>query len=259
MKAIWVRRIYQIILTVALIVAAACLIGGSLHIYKSGGVQIYTLKKIGQTFKYIAIPVYIALALTIGSFILELFLPAPRKKKPRKNYELILKNLQQRADLSKCTDRELCSNIRSLRKQRKALAIISFVLLGVCSVVFLIYALRIADYPSLMTEGHRVTEAMIANAIVWGICLLIPFVFAATAAYLSKASKKTEIDLLNHVALGKKPPKEVAKNCTLQLNIIRGALLTLAVALIVVGAIGDGWQDVLAKAVAICTECVGLG
>ena len=37
------------------------------------------------------------------------------------------------------------------------------------------------------------------------------------------------------------------------------AVVILLCALIVVGAIGEGWRDVLTKAVAICTECVGLG
>ena len=259
MKGIWIRRIYQIVLTVALIAAGLCLIGGCLHIYRSGGDQIYTLEKIHRTFKTIAILVYLALALTIGSFILEWILPAPKKKKPRKNHGLILKNLQQRADLTKCTDKALCSAIRSLRNQRKILSIISLGLLGIFTVIFLIYALGFARYPSLMTEGDLVTPAMIENALVWAVCLAVPFAFGVVAAYMSQSSTLAEIDLLNHVALGKKPPQEAVKNCTKQLYMARGVLLTLAVALIVVGAIGEGWRDVLAKAVAICTECVGLG
>ena len=42
-------------------------------------------------------------------------------------------------------------------------------------------------------------------------------------------------------------------------RMLRCATILLAVAMIVVGAIGEGWRDVLTKAAAICTECVGLG
>lgn len=40
---------------------------------------------------------------------------------------------------------------------------------------------------------------------------------------------------------------------------LRAAVLALAVALIVLGILNGGLEDVLAKGAAVCTECVGLG
>ena len=42
-------------------------------------------------------------------------------------------------------------------------------------------------------------------------------------------------------------------------RILRTAMLVIALALIVIGIINGGLEDVLAKGAAICTECIGLG
>ena len=254
MKAIWTRRIYHILLTAALIAAGGCLIWGCLNIYFSGGQQIYTLEKISATFRTVAVPIYIAVALTVGSFLLELILPTPKKKKGGKNEDAILSSLQSRADLNKCGDKELCRVILSLRRQRKALTIISMVLLAVFSIFFLLYALN----------GHNFHESdfngsMIRAAIVWAVCLVIPFAFGIIAAYMSRSAVRTEIGLLKQVALGKKPDKLPAKDRKKAMTVIRLSIVAAAAVLIVVGALGGGWVDVLTKAAAICTECVGLG
>ena len=254
MKAIWIRRIYHTILTIALLAAGGCLIWGCLNIYLSGGEQIYTLEKISSTFRTVAVPVYLAAALAIGSFILELFLPAPKKKKGGKNEGVILRNLQSRADLDKCGDKELCRVILSLRRQRKALGIISAALLAVTTVIFLLYALNGHNFHQSDFNG-----SMIRAALVWAVCLAIPFLFSLYGAYAGKASVRTEIELLKKVALGKKPDKLPVKNNQKTLNIVRISVIAAAAVLILVGALGGGWVDVLTKAAAICTECVGLG
>lgn len=258
MNASMIRKVYHIILTVALVAAGLCLIAGCLQVYYSGGEQIYTLEKIGRIFGYIAVPVYIALILVIGSFILELFLPAPKKAKPEKNHAMILRKLQQRADLNRCGDRDLTSMVLSLRRQRRILAILSIVMLAVSTAAFLIYAFTAGQYPSL-TTGKAVTEAMVQNTLVWAVCAAFPFGLGVYVAYATRSSMKTEIELLRHVALDKVPPKTAVQKGAKLLFTLRGSLIVLAIALIVVGAVGEGWRDVLTKAVAICTECVGLG
>lgn len=42
-------------------------------------------------------------------------------------------------------------------------------------------------------------------------------------------------------------------------NLLRGAIIALAVLLIVLGIANGGLWDVLVKAINICTECIGLG
>ena len=42
-------------------------------------------------------------------------------------------------------------------------------------------------------------------------------------------------------------------------RILRGVILTLAAAFILLGVMNGGARDILYKAIAICTECIGLG
>ncbi len=44
-----------------------------------------------------------------------------------------------------------------------------------------------------------------------------------------------------------------------RINLIRAALIVVALALIVAGILNGGLRDVLYKAINICTECIGLG
>ena len=259
MNANLIRRIYRIILTIALIVAGLCLMAAAGHIYYTGGAQIYTLEKIDDIFAYIAIPVYVAIILVIGSFVLELFLPLPKKSKPEKNHAMILYKLQQRTDPQSCGDTELRNQVLSLRKQRKTLAVLNLAVPAALLAVFVSYALTCDNYPSLTAGHHEVTHAMVSNALVWGVCTLITLGFAIFAAYSARSGMIHETALLRLMAQQKAPSKAQIRSCNRYLNILRCTTILLAVAMIVIGAVGEGWYDVLTKAAAICTECVGLG
>ena len=43
------------------------------------------------------------------------------------------------------------------------------------------------------------------------------------------------------------------------LNITRGILIVASIVMIIVGINNGGTEDVLQKAINICTECIGLG
>ena len=259
MKANLIRRIYHIILTISLILAGLCLMAAAGHVFYTGGDQIYTLEKINEIFSYIAIPVYVAIILVIGAFVLELFLPLPKKSKPEKNHAMILYKLQQRTDPQSCGDTDLRNQVLSLRKQRKTLYILSIAIPAALLAVFVYYALTCDNYPSLTTGHHEVTHAMVSNALVWGVCTFITLGFAVFAAYTTRSGMIHETELLRLMAQQKAPTKAQIRSCNRYLNILRCTTILLAVAMIVVGAIGEGWRDVLTKAAAICTECVGLG
>ena len=55
------------------------------------------------------------------------------------------------------------------------------------------------------------------------------------------------------------PSQTTNLNNNKKVLIIRILIITVGVALLVLGAILGGYNDVLTKAVQICTECIGLG
>ena len=101
-KAKWVRMLYSIILSVAVIVAGLCLIGACISIYQSGD-RAFSRESVALYFSQIAVPVYGALVLTVGGFILSFALPAQKtKKESDKDYGAILRRLWEKRDLAFC-------------------------------------------------------------------------------------------------------------------------------------------------------------
>lgn len=250
-----IRLIYGIVLSIALGIAGICLMLACWQVYRSGGEQIYTAEKIAAAFAPIRVPVYLALALTIGGFILELVLPGQSKKqRVEKNYPLMLKQLHQKHDLSACGDKQLVKAIEAQPKLRRLHSGISIAVLVLSAAVFLRYALNGEHFHS-----SEITESMLRAMWVMLPCLAVPFAYAVFTAYFHKASIRKELALMKLVAAPKKPEPAPVKNASQLPAALCYCLLGVAVGLIVVGALGDGWSDVLTKAVNICRECVGLG
>lgn len=250
-----IRLIYGIVLSLALAVAGVCLMWACWQVYSSGGEQIYTAEKIAAAFAPIAVCVYIALALTVGGFLLHMVLPA-EKKPPRveKNYALMLQKLHEKNDLAACGDQRLVAAIEKEPKLRKLYSIISLVVLAVSTVVFLCYAFNGGNFHS-----SEITQSMVSAMYVMRPCLALPFVCSVLTAYLQKASIRRELELMRLVAAPRKSEPVTPKAPHKLWALLPYGLLAVAVCLIAVGIMGNGFADVLTKAVNICRECVGLG
>ena len=250
-----IRLLYGIVLSLALVVAGICLMVACYGIYQSGGEQMYTAEKVAAAFGPIAIPVYIALAMTIGGFLLHMLLPLEKEKsKIEKNYSLMLRKLHEKNDLSGCGDRSLVRAIQKEQKNRKQQSILGLVVLAICTVVFLYYALNGSHFHS-----SEITESMLSAMYIMLPCLVIPFGYSVFVAYFHKASILRELELMKLVAVPKKVEPAPVKDHKKAVNVLRVSVLAVAVVLVVVGLLGNGWADVLTKAVNICRECVGLG
>lgn len=246
-----IRLIYGIVLSISLIVAGLCLIGACISIYQSGD-RPFSRESVGLSFSQIAVPVYVALALTLGGFILSFALPAEKaKKKAEKDYPAILRRLWEKRDISFCGP-TLLKDIYAQQKSRKLHTYISAALLLVGSLAFLIYAVNPNNFPS-----EDITGSMARASLRMLASLAIPFGYAVFTAYFTRSSIKKEIELVKGIA----PSGEVAvvADTKESKNILRWVLLCVAIGIMVFGYFAGGTTDVLTKAVNICTECVGLG
>lgn len=252
-----IRLIYGIVLSVVLVAAAVCLIVGCLNIYHSGGEQTYTPEKVAEAFAPIAWVVYLAIALTVAGWLLHFILPGDKlRMKLGKNEPLILKKLHEKQDYTRCGDAKIRGAIQKEQKQRKLITVIGFALLGIGSLIFLVYALNFDRY-----AGEDITGIMVNAMWVLLPCMAVPFGFGIWSGFYARASIRREISLMKLVAA----PREKAPQATestkrfSRTQVVRYALLGVAVAFILGGFLFGGWKDVLTKAVNICTECVGLG
>ncbi len=255
-----IHKIYGIVLSTVAVVAGILFIVSAWNIYQTGlaaNVQPYTYETIGAAFGKIAIAVYACLVLVIGGIILNIALPQEKKKSAvEKNLPLILSRLQAKTDLGKC-DENLRASIEKQEKTRKLHATVLAVLLVLCSALFLSYACNDSNWHE--TEFNA---CMIRAFFALLICMALPFAYSIFTVFYCRHSMNKEIELMRQASAAApfKGERPAPKHMSIQTeNIVRYAVLLFAVTIMIYGLCTGGTTDVLAKAAAICTECVGLG
>lgn len=257
-----IHQIYGIALTAVTLIAGVCFIAACYGIYTAGlqsnAEQIYSRAIVEEVFSLIAVPVYLCLALTIGSFVLHLALPmSPAKPKIEKNRRLVLSRLQSKTNLDACEE-QLRSEIHKVTLSRRIAIAAAATICTVCSAIFLTYACNGKNW----AEVKYVTDSMIQSMTVFLPCLSISLASAIIAAYFCRNRLDRQIELMQQAS--KQAPKQPeAKVATVRkpliLNIVRCAIIAIGIGFILYGVNNNGVMAVVAKAVAICTECIGLG
>ena len=170
-------------------------------------------------------------------------------------FDTILQNLWKKLDITKC-EPTLAKAIHKKRVWRLVLRGSSAGVLVFFSCLFLGYSLNAQHYPD--DANAAVLQAM----PLFIVCLAIPFCLAVFTAYHKKISMRREIELVKQaLADGASAENSTAAKVKKQTGVyaIRYTILAIAVVILVAGFCFGGTADVLAKAAAICTECVGLG
>ena len=256
-----IHLIYSILVSISVVLAGICLIAACVKLY---GFQpgSFSRESVAQAFRPIAIWVYICLILVVGGIVLNLISPAaPKKLVAQKQYERIVSNLRKKVDITKC-EPAVCREIRKQHCFRTVHTIISYSLLVLFgSLALLICCVIINFYAAERT--NEMNAAIIDSMQIFLPCLLVPFGYGIFAKYFRRHSLATEIELLKK-ALANGAQADVvpaAPNRTkgTAIQVIRYVVLGIAVIILVGGFLFGGTADVLAKAAAICTECVGLG
>lgn len=253
-KDILVRRIYNILHSISIIVAGVCLMAGCLSIYSFGD-GVYSRQIVAETFSKISLPVYLCLILTVIGLVWDFVVPSKKEKEKKFiPYAHLLNRLATKKDLNDC-DESLLNEIYKERKSRKLHTIIRTVIICISGAVFLGYALNSNNYQTDINAS--VIKAM------WLLipCLIIPFAYSVFTAYHNEKSLKKEIEFMKKVPT-KENTEEIEDNASKSekaVNIVRFALLFVGIGFLLYGYFAGGTADVLTKAINICTECIGLG
>lgn len=250
-----IHLMFNIILSVLVFVAGICLMAGCLYIYYGKGE--YSAEIVGTVFDYIAAPVYVCLALIVGGFIYEFVSPLKKKKeKPERDHYHQLLKLRSKKDLSDC-DKAIGTAVRKESKKRRLLSVIRTVLVAVCAVVFLCFAIVPSNY-----HQSEINESMIFMMTVLAPCLFVSGAFSVFVAISGKNSMMKEIELLKKIP-DKKGGEELKDSVSkVRLAIVfavKIVIVLVGIGALVYGAVSGGFADVMTKAVNICTECIGLG
>ncbi len=243
------RDVFSALLSLSLVAAGLCLIGGCLYIYFGEGA--YSRELVATVFKTIAVPVWIAVGMTVVSVLWELFAPSDSEyHKAPKAYGLMLTRLYRTRDTSG-QDAALQVQIR----RRKTLAVVRAIVVLAGVLVFFGYAVQPANYTD------NINASVIRAMWVAIPCAVVPTLFSVIAARLTTKSYEAEIALLRSCpvcGIVKEDVPSAARPQTAR-TVVCIVLLTLAVAALIYGFHAGGTADVLTKAINICTECIGLG
>lgn len=246
-----IHLIYGCVAAVLIVALGIALILSCLDIYNSGA-RPYTPESIGSHFQKISLLAYACIALALGGIVLGLALPADQPKPKAVKDELAFMEKAK----AKVTDLTL-EDAASVKKEQK----LRLMLRIGTAIVFA--ALMV--YPAIyfMDGSHFTIEALnddIRNAVCIALIpALVGLMLCFICAELERKSISRETVIYKNAASKGAVVPTAAQKKTNTLLIVRCAVLAVAVCFIVLGIFNGGMKDVFDKAVAICTECIGLG
>lgn len=249
-----IHLIYGCILAALLLALGFAAILSCLDIYHSGP-RPYSPTSIGSHFRQIAVLVYTAIAGIIGGIALELILPRENKRCKAIIDENALLHRQQKKTRALSDDAlKKAQREQKYRKIRKAETAILFLLL----MVFPFFYFLDLDHFTVASLNADIIKALAIS--------LIPAVVGSIMCFICKQSCKNSIlretqiwkDGYSQGSFSSDTPT-LPQHGNKKMIIVRSTMLAIATIFIIVGIFNGGASDVLLKAIAICTECIGLG
>ncbi len=244
-----------ILISAAIVIAAACLIIAAYTIYGSGDAP-YTPESVAGQYARFALPLWIAIGAVFAGILIKIFLPdAKKSKKGQNNIFIRLAIMQKKLSAVSC-GADIMSEIEKERRNRKTLRI----LFGTgCAVAFIPAVIVLCDYAAYTVAD--LTPALL-RTVTWlsvgcGICaVLLGILSILEGESAEREVAKTKIALSDCEKIDSPATSDNSEN---RIALIRLVLVGAACALIGLGSFSDGYYDVLQKAIRICTECIGLG
>ena len=255
-----ILRLTLSIATLVMLTASAVLFVISSISINATGASPYTYESIGAAFRRIAIPVYITLALVVASGIVLPFVTPDEKKRAKAPRDALhrLKLLYRSRDLA-AADAEAVASVNAERRLRFVLKTVN----AACLVLGVAVALAIGIFnKSVYLDGigyHALTRSVVNVVTLVLICLAPALLVAVVRIFIDHASAMREYAVVEAL-----PRTRVTKHAgegaeSPILHIVQISVLVLAAAFVVLGIFNGGMEDVVQKAIKICTECIGLG
>ena len=273
-KAQTARRIYGICLTVLTVLVAALFIVQIWLLFRSSENSPYTVESVSKRFSQIAIPFYLWLAAIAGGGVLSYAFPEGEKMpKALVDTRVLLRRLKSRLPENEGGMVEV-KRENTLRNVVWGVCAALVVAMVAIAVVFLLNTDYTAKFDTEFFKSHAEAEKLLKLAPLVFVVLCV----CAGALIYQSYSLKKELALVKKAIAesakrGEKPVKTEPKQTVLGGMIAKFAFLktekavlvarvfvaTAGLVLLIVGICGDGMQEVLTKAINICTQCIGLG
>ena len=251
---------YGIFLAAVVLALGVCFAVSCLNIYNGGGSTPFTKESITEHFNKIAVPTYISIAALIIGAIISLVMPSEDAALGKiYNPYAPLRSLGKRLKLSDC-DTEIALGIEKERKFRLIVTVSGASLSAILFGAALLFSLDFSRFLAEDVNGEVLGSVLISLPLSLGALVSL---FAMAMINSSSATRELDLTKLsitkNKEALGEKAEKKPSYNKDLIINAVRLAVLILGILFVILGIANGGMEQVLGKAVRICTECIGLG
>ncbi len=260
-----VRLIYGIAFSALTAAVAALFIAQVLIVYNSGAEQLFTREIVGEKLLEILAPCVLWILAIIGGLVVWNIHPDEEEKlHAEKDSKKTLKSLQSR--LPDTLAEESQTLVEQSKKWGMYRLIAWLTYAAVCLagvIVCTVYMVNPAHFKADNINGE--VTAAVLTVLPWTIgaycCALGVFVFENHAlqqqlALMKKAVAANAKNLKKAVEQTQKTPLFENKKVVFGVRI---GLIAVGITLFVIGIFNGGLNDVLVKAINICTECIGLG
>ena len=251
--------IISLLISITVIVAAVCYAVSCISIYSAGGSTPFTREIVAEHLGRL-LPISItAIILVIAAGILSLFAKAPKATVIPIKSKALLKITEKKLSKDDLSE-EYMEKKSSEAKQRRFIIIICASLSAVISIIALIFILDPSGYTVADANTDIAYSAVIALAATLVVLAGVVAASIQSEQSYKRVLQKAREELTRQKACGISADSdnaELAEGHTVM--IIRLVILAVAVAFIIIGSLNGGMEDVLGKAVRICTECIGLG
>lgn len=261
-----IRLIYSVFLSLFIVAIGVTLIAVCADIYYSGkGTDvIYSREIVGEKLSLLSIPLVMLIAAVIAGAVF----PLVSKKPALDRREASLKKLSARIPADGGEEYKKAENdFNRINKIRLYIWLGALFIVLASAISCLVYLCITANFKgediyaeilklvSIFLPLTLVSIAACAGVSVYNGVLVEKQLKAAKAMIVNGNKETKEPSELSKKA---EAVKAVASS-KITLLVVRCALLVFAVTFILLGIFNGGADDVLGKAVNICTECIGLG
>lgn len=259
------KSVYAVCFSALTVVVGLLFIVQVWSIFRSAEHGAFTVARISEHFKQIAVPVFFwGLALVVNIVLGYVYPDEKEKVKP------YFESGQRIARLKKRLPKDATS-VQSTTADTVGL-VLGWATIGfacVAAIVSLVYLFD-KSYSPVLSEaifvGHNGAADRLLRVLVWcgGAMMLV----VASVIFNDYLAKKKEERMKSEIAENAKQGKKVlavkeekATKTRLEKLVwyIRGAVAIVGIVFVITGICNGGMADVLKKAINICTQCIGLG
>lgn len=260
------QRVFATLTAILSVLVGAAYIVAACHIYFTGGSDPYSRERVGEYLTYLSVPSIVLILSVIATAIASLSEPE-RRLTVDFDAVYLLKRARKRTPTHRL-DKHTQGIAMAEQKKRTVYASVTAVLTLALTAAATVVALDSTRYKN----ENPTSEVVGALTFILPLCA-VAIVIITVCAYLCASSCERELDA-HMLAIQEKrfdddpePKKSVivrigealsSKDKVIRLC-VRICIAIAACGLIIFGVLNGGMADVLAKAVKICTECIGLG